>query len=213
MDQPNLFDIAAAEAAKEEGIKRAAEGARKEWREAALSAVKHLAKKQAWFTPDDVWRLMERFKDRLAAQGVGRTDDGRRLGAVMVEAARQDFIEIDPHGRKIKSTRPERHRGDAAVWWSLIGKETRASYIKRRIVELNPDALFADGFDRALIGCAQQFNRVLALYDRAKCIEILTKEGLSEEEAHEHFEFNVVGAYVGENTPLFYDGFVRIEDL
>lgn len=213
MDQPNLFDIAAAEAAKEEGIKRAAAGARKEWRDAALSAVKHLATRRAWFTPDDVWCLMDRFKDRLVAQGVGPVDDGRALGAVMMEAARRDFIEPDPHGRKLKSSRPERHRGDSAIWWSLIGSETRASYIKQRISELNPEALYADGFDRALIGCAQQFNRALALYDKAKCIEILVKEGLSEEEACEHFEFNVVGSYVGDNTPLFYDGFVDIADL
>ena len=44
----------------------------------------------------------------------------------------------------------------------------------------------------------------IALYDRYMCIEILMKEdGMSEEDAEEHFSYNVIGSYVGENTPAF----------
>jgi len=42
------------------------------------------------------------------------------------------------------------------------------------------------------------------VYDEAKCLEILIENfGLSCEEAIDYFEFNVVGAYLGEKTPVF----------
>jgi hypothetical protein len=67
------------------------------------------------------------------------------------------------------------------------------------------DILMADGFDEALLGYAQRVGQpAIAIYDREKCIELLVKrDGLSPEEADEHFEFNVVGAWVGEQTPFF----------
>jgi hypothetical protein len=60
------------------------------------------------------------------------------------------------------------------------------------------------GFAEAFIGVSTQFDRVMAVYDRQKCIEILMRD-MSEEDAYEYFEFNVAGAYVGENTPAFIE--------
>ena len=79
------------------------------------------------------------------------------------------------------------------------------SSIRECIWEYNEDALVADGFDLALIGFVEGCNRApVALYDRNKCIDILiNRDGMSYEEAVEFFDFNVVGAYVGDNTPLF----------
>ena len=34
-----------------------------------------------------------------------------------------------------------------------------------------------------------------------KCIDVLIKDGMTVEEAVEYFEFNTVGAWVGEHTP------------
>lgn len=68
----------------------------------------------------------------------------------------------------------------------------------------NPDALFADGFEAAYIGAVQQFSLPpVACYDYDLCIGILVAEGLSEDDACEHMSFNVTGAWVGENTPMF----------
>ena len=39
-------------------------------------------------------------------------------------------------------------------------------------------------------------------YDYDKVIEILT-EDMSYEDAVEYFEFNIIGAWMGETTPLF----------
>mgnify|MGYP003152277520 FL=1 len=77
--------------------------------------------------------------------------------------------------------------------------------IRECIWDANEDALVADGFDSALIGFVEGCGRTtVALYDRNKCIDILiNRDGMDYEEAVEFFDFNVVGAYVGDNTPLF----------
>ena len=69
--------------------------------------------------------------------------------------------------------------------------------------ELNPKALKADGFDDAILGISSRIgDDSLLAYDYDKCIKILQKD-LSYEEAVEYMEFNVVGSYVGEGTPIF----------
>ena len=69
--------------------------------------------------------------------------------------------------------------------------------------EINEEMLFADGFDDALIGYIERAGMPsIACYDKHKCIDILA-EDMSYEDAFDYFYFNVVGAYVGENTPCF----------
>lgn len=59
-----------------------------------------------------------------------------------------------------------------------------------------------DGFDDALIGVATRCGMpALAVYDRNKMISIL-KRDMTEDDANEHLEFNIAGAYVGALTPL-----------
>lgn len=60
----------------------------------------------------------------------------------------------------------------------------------------------AEGFDDAFVGIGMQFNLPIAVYDYAKCISILAKE-MDYEDAVEFFQFNVIGAWVGEQTPIF----------
>ena len=80
---------------------------------------------------------------------------------------------------------------------------------KERMSEINPDALLADGFDDALLGVCYQFGQLpVTSYDYNKCIDILIqRDGMSEEEALEYFEFNVLGSYMGPNTPVFIETF------
>jgi hypothetical protein len=73
---------------------------------------------------------------------------------------------------------------------------------RERIAEQNDQALFADGFDEAMIGMEAVRGR--AIYDYMLCAKILMdRDNMSEEEAHEYMEFNVVTAFVGPMTPLF----------
>jgi hypothetical protein len=70
--------------------------------------------------------------------------------------------------------------------------------------EPDEGTLHADGFEDACVGYGRQFNRILAIYDYDKCIKILMEwEDMTEEQAVKFFEFNVVGAWVGEYTPVF----------
>ena len=64
------------------------------------------------------------------------------------------------------------------------------------------ELLLADGFEDAFIGIARQFNKPFAVYDRSKCIQSLLMD-MTLEDAEEHFQYNVEGAYVGEGTPAF----------
>ena len=69
---------------------------------------------------------------------------------------------------------------------------------------LDPNTLYADGFEDALIGLGWQHTKLIAIYDYDKCIEILIlREDMTHEEAIEWMEYNVVGSYVGEYTPIF----------
>ena len=70
--------------------------------------------------------------------------------------------------------------------------------------ELEEGTLTADGFEDALIGYGRQFNYPVAVYDVEKCLNILQlRDGMTEDEAVEYFEYNVQGSYVGESTPVF----------
>lgn len=66
-------------------------------------------------------------------------------------------------------------------------------------------------FDVALIGITEGgMGREVAVYDSAKCIAALAAQNdWDKEEAVEFFNFNTLGAYVGEATPLFVNVAVR----
>jgi len=67
------------------------------------------------------------------------------------------------------------------------------------------DLLFLseEEFDDAIIGVCQRIgNETVVAYDATKIVEILSRS-MSEDEAYEYFEFNILGAYVGERTPAF----------
>ena len=67
------------------------------------------------------------------------------------------------------------------------------------------DLLTADGYDDCILGVAYEFGRPPRVaYDRDAMIEKLA-EDMTHEEAEEYFEFNIAGAYVGENTPTYID--------
>lgn len=76
--------------------------------------------------------------------------------------------------------------------------------LRKWVEEWDDELIVADGFDDAIIGVVSRCGSPTAVcYDERKCIEILMAEGLSEEDAMDHFDFNVRGSYVGERTPFF----------
>jgi hypothetical protein len=67
------------------------------------------------------------------------------------------------------------------------------------------ELVLADGFEDALLGYVERFGQPpVALYDRSRCIEILMqRDQMTRQEANEYFEFNTIGAWVGNETPAF----------
>jgi hypothetical protein len=77
---------------------------------------------------------------------------------------------------------------------------------KEQLAEENPEALFFDGFEDALVGVARRMGMVVAAYDYEKCIGILMeRDGLTYSDAVEMFEFNTVSAWMGEHTPVIIE--------
>ena len=64
------------------------------------------------------------------------------------------------------------------------------------------EALVAKEFEAALIGYTNGANLV-AVYDYELCVHILMEDNMTFEQALEYMEYNVVGGYVGEKTPIF----------
>lgn len=64
--------------------------------------------------------------------------------------------------------------------------------------------LLADGFEDAFIGLCERFGGMyVAAYDYEKCIKKLLTDGMAYDEAIDYFEFNTIGSWVGEKTPVF----------
>ena len=76
---------------------------------------------------------------------------------------------------------------------------------REEIEQINPEALLCDGFDEAIIGMAERINlsHVVA-YDVDKMLEIMIeRDGMTYEEAMEYFDYNILGAWMGEYTPVY----------
>lgn len=79
------------------------------------------------------------------------------------------------------------------------------NFIANTMSEINPEALYPSDMMEAVVGYVERAGMpTVILLDRKKCIECLMKNGISDEsEAEEYFEFNTIGAYVGDGTPCF----------
>ena len=61
-----------------------------------------------------------------------------------------------------------------------------------------------DGFDNAIVGVGERNNTdSMIVYDYNKMVKILvTRDDMSYEEAEEYIDFNIVGAWIGDTTPI-----------
>ena len=76
----------------------------------------------------------------------------------------------------------------------------------KNIIEYYPneEIIKANGLDDAVIGI--EVNSIRLIYSSTKIIEILMIQNNMElEDALEYYEFNIVGAYIGEKTPIYCD--------
>ena len=86
----------------------------------------------------------------------------------------------------------------------MAEQDERVEHIREALEEQNPDALFADGHDNALLGIAYRFGlEPLACYSYEKVLDNLCAMGMTLEEAEEFYSFNIEGAWMGDGTPIF----------
>ena len=76
------------------------------------------------------------------------------------------------------------------------------------VAEFNEELLMLEPsyFDKAIVGVVTNIKTQAVCYDTNKIIKILMKEDkMTEEEAREFFEFNILGSWVGEFTPVYLE--------
>ena len=74
------------------------------------------------------------------------------------------------------------------------------------------DAVIMDGYNDCVIGVLERYGmEPIVLYDKAKVIDKLIEDGCDDHEgANEFYEFNQLGAWVGDKTPGFL---IRLPDV
>jgi len=80
---------------------------------------------------------------------------------------------------------------------------TAREWVDEYANQYDEELLTVDGHDDAIVGVCRQFNKSFVVYDAHKVIATLRAKGMSQEEAVEFYEFNIVGACVGDATPAF----------
>ena len=80
--------------------------------------------------------------------------------------------------------------------------------MRDRLINIyDEDLMFADGLDDCIIGSAEDAGVPIVVYDSLAVIKLLQeRDGMTEEEAIEFFDFNIKGAWVGPKTPIFVEG-------
>jgi hypothetical protein len=89
-----------------------------------------------------------------------------------------------------------------------LGEGIWGAGVKMKLVdwirEEYPETLLMDGYDDCIVGICNRFGQEpIVAYDYDKVIAKLEKDGMTNEEAVEWFEFNQIGAWAGETTPCF----------
>ena len=83
--------------------------------------------------------------------------------------------------------------------------------IKEHLAEINEEAILFDDLDEALVGIGHRFGMDgIAIYDMDKVFKCLEKQlgpDVTDEEVIEYFDFNVIGTWAGEHTPMFIETF------
>lgn len=82
---------------------------------------------------------------------------------------------------------------------------------RAELAEIDPELVLADGFDDCIIGVTHiPGGEDVVAYNVQEVIATLrVRDGMAEEEAIEFFEFNVLGAYIGDRTPIFIETFTE----
>lgn len=64
---------------------------------------------------------------------------------------------------------------------------------------------YPTGYEDCIVGCAERFGgEGFLVIDKSKLLaKLMLDDGMTANEAEEFFEFNILGAWMGERTPAF----------
>ena len=83
------------------------------------------------------------------------------------------------------------------------------------IADLHPTCLRmdpAETYDDCIMGVLHAFGKEPCIaYNYEKVLSRLVECGMEEEDVHEYFEFNIAGAYCGEQTPVYVETFEDVK--
>ena len=66
--------------------------------------------------------------------------------------------------------------------------------------------IFYDNLEDAFLGIGYRCGEEpIAVYDMHKVLEVLMSQDMTREEAQENMDFNILGQWVGDQTPLFLE--------
>lgn len=78
------------------------------------------------------------------------------------------------------------------------------------ICDVNPEAIFVEGFNDAILG--MHSIRQVVIYDMSTICDIMVeRDGMDMDEAEEFFHFNIGCMSMGKNTPLFVHSLNPVE--
>lgn len=83
-------------------------------------------------------------------------------------------------------------------------RSSRANDILKWIDETFEVIIYPSGFEDCIVGVGERFGGPpMAVLDVEKMFKKMEKDGMTREEAIEYFEFNILGAHVGEENPVY----------
>ena len=86
----------------------------------------------------------------------------------------------------------------------LGGKQDDEAKRNELAEHFGDDLMFATNFDNAIIGVSLGFHSGRVVYDTNKMVEGLMEiDSIDYDDACEYIEYNVLGSYVGDNTPIY----------
>ena len=65
-------------------------------------------------------------------------------------------------------------------------------------------AIILDGFNDAIVGITEEFGGIKRLlYSKDKILKILQENLMTQSEAEEYYDYNIVGLYAGDQNPIY----------
>ena len=67
-------------------------------------------------------------------------------------------------------------------------------------------AIILDGFNDAIVGITEEFGGIKRLlYSKDKILKILQENLMTQSEAEEYYDYNILGLYASNQNPIFLD--------